>query len=111
HPITSIEWSPHEAPSLAVLSSDNQLTIWDLSLERDEEEEAEFKAKPKSRWIQHPYAFKYSEPPYHQMVLDAHDMQFSFQARHYKADISYGYCYPSLDKLFQGANILNLLEC
>ncbi|XP_058763835.1 protein HEAT STRESS TOLERANT DWD 1-like [Vicia villosa] len=45
HPITSIEWSPHEASSLAVSSSDNQLTIWDLSLEKDEEEEAEFKAK------------------------------------------------------------------
>ncbi|KAD5317411.1 hypothetical protein R6Q59_032750 [Mikania micrantha] len=45
HPITSIEWSPHEASTLAVTSSDNQLTIWDLSLERDEEEEAEFKAK------------------------------------------------------------------
>ncbi|XP_076908492.1 protein HEAT STRESS TOLERANT DWD 1-like [Bidens hawaiensis] len=45
HPITSIEWSPHEASTLAVTSADNQLTIWDLSLERDEEEEAEFKAK------------------------------------------------------------------
>lgn len=44
-PITSIEWSPHETSTLAVSSSDNQLTIWDLSLERDEEEEAEFKAK------------------------------------------------------------------
>ncbi|KAI3493370.1 hypothetical protein L1887_41759 [Cichorium endivia] len=45
HLITSIEWSPHEASTLAVSSSDNQLTIWDLSLERDEEEEAEFRAK------------------------------------------------------------------
>lgn len=26
HPITSIEWSPHEASTLAVTSSDNQLT-------------------------------------------------------------------------------------
>ncbi|PON50454.1 WD repeat containing protein [Parasponia andersonii] len=47
HPITSIEWSPHEASTLAVSSADNQLTIWDLSLERDEEEEAEFRAKTK----------------------------------------------------------------
>lgn len=45
YPITSIEWSPHEASTLAVSSADNQLTIWDLSLEKDEEEEAEFKAK------------------------------------------------------------------
>ncbi|KAL0347529.1 UNVERIFIED_CONTAM: Glutamate-rich WD repeat-containing protein 1 [Sesamum calycinum] len=49
HPITSIEWSPHEASTLAVSSSDNQLTIWDLSLERDEEEEAEFKAQTKEQ--------------------------------------------------------------
>ncbi|KAL9377863.1 hypothetical protein Peur_029198 [Populus x canadensis] len=48
-PITSIEWSPHEASTLAVSSSDNQLTIWDLSLEKDEEEEAEFKAKTKEQ--------------------------------------------------------------
>ncbi|XP_050381996.1 protein HEAT STRESS TOLERANT DWD 1-like [Argentina anserina] len=47
HPITSIEWSPHEASTLVVSSADNQLTIWDLSLENDEEEEAEFKAKTK----------------------------------------------------------------
>ncbi|KAF5743049.1 hypothetical protein HS088_TW09G01111 [Tripterygium wilfordii] len=33
----------------AVSSSDNQLTIWDLSLEKDEEEEAEFKAKTKEQ--------------------------------------------------------------
>ncbi|KAK6944829.1 WD40 repeat [Dillenia turbinata] len=45
HPITSIEWSPHESSTLAVSSADNQLTIWDFALERDEEEEAEFKAK------------------------------------------------------------------
>ncbi|KAJ0030738.1 hypothetical protein Pint_13381 [Pistacia integerrima] len=49
HPITSIEWSPHEGSTLAVSSSDNQLTIWDLSLEKDEEEEAEFKAKTKEQ--------------------------------------------------------------
>ncbi|XAR54193.1 hypothetical protein NMG60_11029221 [Bertholletia excelsa] len=49
HPITSIEWSPHEASTLAVSSADNQLTIWDLSLERDEEEEAEFKAQTREQ--------------------------------------------------------------
>ncbi|XP_049371001.1 protein HEAT STRESS TOLERANT DWD 1-like [Solanum verrucosum] len=55
HPITSIEWSPPHAASreassiVAVSSSDNQLTIWDLSLERDEEEEAEFKAQMKEQ--------------------------------------------------------------
>uniref|UniRef100_A0A7C9DM56 Histone-binding protein RBBP4-like N-terminal domain-containing protein n=1 Tax=Opuntia streptacantha TaxID=393608 RepID=A0A7C9DM56_OPUST len=49
HPITSIEWSPHEASTVAVSSADNQLTIWDLSLERDEEEEAEFKAQTEDK--------------------------------------------------------------
>ncbi|CAN0903654.1 Protein HEAT STRESS TOLERANT DWD 1 [Linum grandiflorum] len=49
HPITSIEWSQHEASTLAVSSADNQLTIWDLTLERDEEEETEFKAQTKEQ--------------------------------------------------------------
>ncbi|XVF49019.1 hypothetical protein PTKIN_Ptkin03bG0235300 [Pterospermum kingtungense] len=55
HPVTSIEWSPHEASTLAVSSGPHdyntysQLTIWDLSLEKDEEEEAEFKAQTKER--------------------------------------------------------------
>ncbi|KAI8020873.1 Glutamate-rich WD repeat-containing protein 1 [Camellia lanceoleosa] len=39
-PITSIEWSPHEAS-----------TMWDLSLERDEEEEAEFKSNTREQVI------------------------------------------------------------
>ncbi|CAM6036599.1 unnamed protein product [Sphagnum compactum] len=42
--ITSVEWSPHEASTLSVTSADHQLTIWDLSLERDAEEEAEYQA-------------------------------------------------------------------
>ena len=33
-PITSVEWSPHDSSVLAV-SSDDQLTIWDLSLEAE----------------------------------------------------------------------------
>ncbi|CAI6007075.1 unnamed protein product [Closterium sp. NIES-65] len=46
-PITSIEWSPHESSTLATSCADNQITIWDLSLERDAEEEAEFEAGQK----------------------------------------------------------------
>lgn len=33
-PITSVEWSPHDSSVLAV-SSDDQLTIWDMSLEAE----------------------------------------------------------------------------
>ncbi|KAG5241819.1 glutamate-rich WD repeat-containing protein [Salix suchowensis] len=40
HPITSIEWSPHEASTLANMGSFS---------EKDEEEEAEFKAKTKEQ--------------------------------------------------------------
>lgn len=47
HPITSIEWCPHDVSTLAVSSSDDQLTVWDFGVEKDEEEEAEFKARMK----------------------------------------------------------------
>jgi ribosome assembly protein RRB1 len=36
-PVTSVEWSPHEAAMLATTSADNSLGIWDLALERDPE--------------------------------------------------------------------------
>ncbi|RKP07271.1 WD40-repeat-containing domain protein [Thamnocephalis sphaerospora] len=39
-PITSIEWSPQEESVLAVSGADDQLTLWDLSVEPDPEEEA-----------------------------------------------------------------------
>ncbi|KAJ3106679.1 ribosome biosynthesis protein rrb1 [Phlyctochytrium planicorne] len=38
--ITSIEWHPFEGSALAVAGADNQVTLWDLALERDAEEEA-----------------------------------------------------------------------
>ncbi len=36
-PVTSIEWAPHDESILCVSSSDNQVTIWDLSVEADED--------------------------------------------------------------------------
>ena len=36
-PITSITWHPQEESVLAMTGADDQLTIWDLSLERDPE--------------------------------------------------------------------------
>ena len=35
-PITSIEWAPHDESVLAVSSADDQVTVWDLSVEADE---------------------------------------------------------------------------
>lgn len=37
-PITSIEWAPHESSAIAVAGADDQLTLWDFGMERDEEE-------------------------------------------------------------------------
>lgn len=38
--ITSIQFEPREASVLAVASADNKLTIWDFSVEADEQEMA-----------------------------------------------------------------------
>lgn len=37
-PVTSIQWSYHDESLLAVSSSDDQVTIWDLSVEADDEQ-------------------------------------------------------------------------
>jgi ribosome assembly protein RRB1 len=36
-PVTSVEWAPHDESILCVSSADNQVTLWDLSVEADEE--------------------------------------------------------------------------
>lgn len=35
-PITSVEWSPHDSTLFAASGEDNQLSIWDLGVEKDE---------------------------------------------------------------------------
>ncbi|VDN57322.1 unnamed protein product [Dracunculus medinensis] len=37
-PITSVEWSPHDSTTMVASSEDDQITIWDLSVEQDESE-------------------------------------------------------------------------
>lgn len=36
-PVTSIEWSPHDESVICLSSADNQVTVWDLSVEADDE--------------------------------------------------------------------------
>uniref|UniRef100_A0A7S4P5V3 Histone-binding protein RBBP4-like N-terminal domain-containing protein n=1 Tax=Guillardia theta TaxID=55529 RepID=A0A7S4P5V3_GUITH len=43
--ITSIEWCPDQPSVIAASAADNQLTLWDMSLERDAEAEAQMIAE------------------------------------------------------------------
>ena len=46
-PITSVEWCPHDAGVFAASGADNQLTLWDLGAEKDDDEsDAELKEVP-----------------------------------------------------------------
>jgi ribosome assembly protein RRB1 len=36
-PVTSIEWAPHDESVICLSSADNQVTVWDLSVEADDE--------------------------------------------------------------------------
>lgn len=38
-PITSLEWHPADSSMLAVSGADDQITLWDLALETDAEEQ------------------------------------------------------------------------
>lgn len=40
-PITSVTWAPHDESVLSISSADNQVTVWDLSVEADEDTGAE----------------------------------------------------------------------
>jgi len=40
-PITSVEWHPEDSAVLAASGADNQITLWDLAVEKDDEMEAE----------------------------------------------------------------------
>lgn len=38
-PITSVEWHPSDTSVFAASGSDDQVTLWDLSVEQDEDEQ------------------------------------------------------------------------
>ena len=42
--ITSVEWLPTDNSVFAASGSDNQITLWDLAVERDEEQAEQGKA-------------------------------------------------------------------
>lgn len=44
-PITAVEWAYDDENVLAVASEDNQVTLWDMSLEQDDEAELALLAK------------------------------------------------------------------
>ena len=51
--ITSLEWNPEDSSVLAVSGADNQITIWDFSVERDEGPEEEEPDVPPQLLFQH----------------------------------------------------------
>ena len=50
-PITSIEWNPNDSSVFAASGSDNQITIWDLSVEKDTTTEGEPDVPPQLLFI------------------------------------------------------------
>ena len=45
-PITSVEWHPTDSSVFAATGSDDQLTIWDLGVERDSETKGTSELEP-----------------------------------------------------------------
>ena len=39
-PVTSVEWHPTDSTVFAASGDDNQITLWDLAVEKDENEES-----------------------------------------------------------------------
>jgi len=102
-PITSIEWSPHEASTVGVTSADHQLTIWDLSLERDAEEEAQYQAQLKQKQAEAPDDL----PP---QLLFVHQGQKDLKESHWHPQIQGMLISTSADgfNVFRPSNLDNL---
>lgn len=44
-PITSVEWNSRDSSVFAASGSDDQLTLWDLAVERDDNDDSQGKLK------------------------------------------------------------------
>lgn len=70
-PITSIEWNPHDETQLVVSSADHQVTIWDMSLEADEDEGLDHMDFPQQLFFIHQGQNDVKEVHWHPQVTNA----------------------------------------
>jgi ribosome assembly protein RRB1 len=77
-PVTSIEWAPHDESVIALCSADNQLTVWDLSVEADDLTSANAAAASEAD----PALAEY--PP---QLLFIHQGQFNMKELHFHPQI------------------------
>ena len=50
-PITSVEWHPTDSSVFAASGSDDQVTLWDLSVERDDSDQDNLEIPPQLLFI------------------------------------------------------------
>ena len=72
-PITSIEWAPHDESVLCVSSADDQVTVWDLSVEADESDlgNAELSEFPAQMLFIHQGQHNVKEAHWHPQIPNA----------------------------------------
>jgi len=76
-PITSVEWHPQDESVLTVSSADHQVSVWDLSVEEDEENQSQ-------QQHQHTDPNYTSLPP---QLLFVHQGQSNIKELHYHRQI------------------------
>lgn len=69
--ICSLEWSPHDESQIVAASADNQVTIWDLSLEADEGEVEEDEDIPPQLFFVHQGQQDVKEVHWHPQIPNA----------------------------------------
>lgn len=87
--ITSLEWAPHDESVIAVSSADDQVTVWDLSVEEDEDA-LNATAPPTSADGEKAYPF----PP---QLLFIHQGQHNVKEVHFHKQIPGVFCSTAED--------------